>query len=99
MYVKLLLKALRHPLRYMKKLNPKSIRNFRKALREGGVDGVNAKISNMEVLHDGIPMKPLMLVNMKSDSFPKLVFPVFRNPLVTIVIPVFIILRLLSYRR
>lgn len=89
MYVKLLLKALRHPLRYMKKLNPKSIRNFRKALREGGVEGVNAKISNMEVLHDGIPMKPLMLVNMKSDSFPKLAFPVFRNPQVTIVIPVF----------
>ncbi len=89
MFVKLILKAFRHPIRYIKKLNPRSIGNFRKELREGGVEGINAKISNMEVLHDGVPMKPLTLVSMKSDSFPKLIFPVCRNPAVSIVIPVY----------
>ena len=89
MFAALFLKALRHPVRYMKKLNPKSIGNFRKALKEDGVEGVNVKISNMEVIEDGIPMKPLMLVNMKSEKFPKLVFPIYKNPAVSIVIPVY----------
>ena len=89
MFVKLIMKALRHPLRYIKKLNPRSIGNFRKALREGGVEGVNEKINNMEVIHDGVPMKPMTLVNMKSDSFPKLIFPVYKNPVVSIIIPVY----------
>lgn len=89
LFLSLFLRACRHPGRYIKKLNPRSIHNFRKAMKEGGVEKINEKINNLEIIHDGIPPKPIDLIDMQKTTFTKLVFPSFEKPKVTIIVPVY----------
>ena len=88
----LCLKCVRHPVRMLRKFSIQRVRNMFKELNRDGVEAVNQHLSEM-IKGTEIYNRELVLEEIKHidslDECEILEFPVFENPMVSIVIPVY----------
>ncbi len=94
LFVKLVVKFVKHPIRFIKKLSLKRVKLFFKTLKNEGALVASDKVNSS--LIDPVNIEtPIEVVNLKSstsigeNSYEKIILPTSIEPLVSIIIPVY----------
>ena len=84
--LKLILKTLRHPVVYLKKLNPTNVKKFFLLILHGNIYTLSEKVDILEDAKCTFVFEP---VDLDKTEFEKLKLPDCEEPLVSIIIPVY----------
>lgn len=95
LFGKMLVKFVKHPIRFLSKCTPHKISKFFKVLRREGVEGTSRRLDDC-LLSNQIPEQRLVIQNVCEEAIAKtaaeykpLHVPTWSNPCVSIVIPVY----------
>ncbi|WNX84096.1 glycosyltransferase [Agathobaculum sp. NTUH-O15-33] len=91
---KVLVKFVKHPLRFLSKCTPKRIRKFFSTVQREGVDGTSRRLNDCltpaSLPETQIALEPVNVQAVKSvKDYERLTVPQWENPAVSIVIPVY----------
>ena len=90
LFVKVIKTAIRHPIWTLKHLNGRNIRKFNKYLKSEGAGRCLERIEVYESKNPSFENFDIELFNMQPrEEYPVLIFPYFKTPKVSIVIPVY----------
>lgn len=84
--LKLMVKAVRHPAKYLKKLTPYNIKNVLFMIRQGNIYSLSEKMEISDEERGNFVFEP---VDLSKTEFEKLKLPECDEPLVSIIIPVY----------
>lgn len=92
--IKVSVKFIKHPIKFIKKLSPKKIKKFFYYMKKEGVTGVSNRIEDSLI---GIELQKMkidiskieMKVEKKYEDYDKLLIPNFVSPTISIIIPVY----------
>lgn len=84
--LKLIVKTVRHPMRYLKKLTPHNIKNVFFMIMQGNIYSLSEKIGTLNEEKGSFVFEP---VDLSKTEFEKLKLPECDEPLVSIIIPVY----------
>lgn len=91
--VKVGYKFIRQPMAFLRKLSPDRIKKFFYYLRKEGVSGVSRRLDESvrgtKIKHQQITVNEIAKVERKFEEYTTINVPVFENPAVSIVIPVY----------
>lgn len=88
--VRYLFKAVRHPIRMIKGMTGGKLRNFGGRLRHGDRDYIDMPTDTQGHIEPPKEVRPVeAAVGKSADEYETLIFPAYKNPLVSIVIPVY----------
>lgn len=100
-FARVIVNIFRHPIVMLHVINPTRIKNYMKYMKNGDMEGVKRGfetavrtekmgLSGTEVFEvPVIPVQDDRMQELRADKFDKITFPIFQDPIVSIVIPVY----------
>ena len=100
-FARVIVNIFKHPIVMLHVINPTRIKNYMKYMKNGDMEGVKRGfetavrtekmgLSGTEVSEvPVIPVQEDRMQELRADEFDKITFPIFQNPIVSIVIPVY----------
>jgi cellulose synthase/poly-beta-1,6-N-acetylglucosamine synthase-like glycosyltransferase len=90
LFVRLLKDFILHPIIFLKKLKPRTVKNFFATLKREGTEGINYKLNNLLIHNQANPIIIEELpTNKDITDYQPLTFKAESTPLVSIIIPVY----------